>query len=85
MRLRCVCALIALCSVLLPSGCYWERCCCRHHERACGCGCEASYYTPCGCEAGSAYAPPLAPPLAPPASAGPVIPMPTPLMPNGSR
>ena len=81
MRLRRVCTLIAFCSVLLTSGCCWDRGCCRHHQRSCGCGREASCYPPSN-YGPSGYA--GAPPLAAPVSSGPAIPMPTPLMPPGA-
>ena len=85
MRFRGVCTLIALASLLWTSGCCWDHCCCRrHHERACGCGCAASCYTPsCGRDAAPPFAPPLAGPVGIPVSSGPVMPMPTPLMPPG--
>ncbi len=84
MRLRGVCTLVALFSLLWTSGCCWDHCCCRrpfhHHEYGCGCGCESSCYTPsCGCNA----EPPIL--TAAPVPTGPAIPMPTPLMPGGSH
>ena len=73
MRLRGVCTLIALSSLLWISGCCWDRGCCRAHHRGCGCACESSCYTPsCGCEAG--------PPLA-----APGLPMPVQVMPGGAH
>ncbi len=76
MRLRGVCTLIALGSLLWVSGCCWDHCCCRpfhHHDHDCGCACESSCYTPCGCEAG------------PPPLAAPGLPMPAPVMPGGAH
>jgi hypothetical protein len=73
MRLRRACTIVALCSVLFTSGCFFHHCCCRRDVRERDCGC------PCACES-SSYAPPLAPP-----PAAPAIPPPAPLMPGSNH
>ncbi|HVS38737.1 MAG TPA: hypothetical protein VMS17_24485 [Gemmataceae bacterium] len=71
MSLRRLCALVGFCAVLWTSGCCFDHCACRRHERDCGCSCPCECgYGPSDYHAGPPMAPSVVVPPAAPVIAG---------------